>query len=102
MFAGLSNRRRRYILYYLQETRHTDVDALATQIAAWEQDRTLEHVADDHRDRIKHELTHSHLPKLTDYNLIEYDRRSGVVRFVDPPSVLEDALDMTAILEKPD
>lgn len=101
VFDAFADRRRRYTLYYLQDTQHTQLDDLAAQIAAWEQNTTCDAVAVAHRERIYRDLVHSHFPKLADYNLVDYDARSATVRLTDPPPILDDALILAGELEKP-
>ena len=102
VFGGLANKRRRYILYYLQDWEHTDVETLASQITAWEQDASIDEVSDEDQNEVLTSLLHSELPKLADYGLIEYDQRSGALRYTDPPALLEETLALTALVEKPE
>lgn len=44
------------------------------------------------RERLAIQLQHTHLPKLADYGVVEYDRRSGAVRY-QPDPLLEMVLD---------
>lgn len=101
VFAALANRRRRYVLYYLRDHDHAQIDELAVQIAAWEHDILEAEVSGEDVDRISTDLVHSHLPKLEEYGLVEYDRRSDTVRYTYPPSLLDEAVEVTAALEKP-
>lgn len=102
IFGALANKRRRYILYSLQDHGHMDVETLATQIAVWEEDLSIEDVPEDIYESVLSNLLHSHLPKLADYGFIEYDPRSGAIRYTDVPSLLEEALSLFALAEKPD
>lgn len=102
IFGALANKRRRYILYCLHDHTHMNVETLATQIAAWEEDSPIEDIPDDVSNQVFTSLVHAHLPKLVDYGLIEYDDRSGAVRYTDVPSLLEEALALAALVEKPE
>lgn len=73
----LTSARRRYVLYLLAENEHANVQNLAVQIAAWEDDVSLREVSDDRHDRVVLDLFHNHLPRLADDHIVEFDRRSG-------------------------
>lgn len=89
------------LLYHLHDVSHAQVDDIARQVAAWEQDTTIDAVADDHSNRIQMELVHLHLPKLADYQFIDYDTRGGAVRMTALPTLLERVLLLAATVEKP-
>ncbi|AGB39221.1 DUF7344 domain-containing protein [Natronococcus occultus] len=95
----LSNRRRRDVLYRLSEADVTSVDSLAATIAAREASVPAEQLSADDRERVRIELYHTHLPKLADRGLIEYDDRSGTVRWTAPTDVLESLLECCYELE---
>lgn len=100
IFGALGHRRRRYILYYLRDHEHADTDTLATQLVAWEQNTPLTEVSTQDVDQVKTVL-HTHLPKLTDYGLIEYDQRSNTVKYTEPPRLLADILELVSTIEQP-
>lgn len=77
LFDALSTARCRYVLYLLLENEYSNVTDLALQIAAWEEDRSVEEVSDGEHERVSLSLMHNHLPRLADYGFVEYDRRSG-------------------------
>ncbi|MFD1562446.1 hypothetical protein ACFR99_02535 [Haloarchaeobius amylolyticus] len=108
VFDLLSNSRRRYALYYLNE----QPDGVATLETLTENVVSLEQLtgaADGDTDanarvqtdcdyggdttaqhpRIRLELTHTHLPKLEDAGVLEYDQRSEMVRYWGQPSIEE-------------
>lgn len=96
----LTSRRRRFLLYYLQENETGDVEELAIQIAAWEAEIPLDEVSTDHRERVMSQLVHAHLPKLADAQFIEYDRRSETVRYTEPMTLLDRVLRLLSQLEE--
>jgi DNA-binding transcriptional ArsR family regulator len=64
--------------------------------------RLHEEATDTDRAALAIELRHTHLPKLADNGLVEYDRRSGAVRY-QPDDRVETLLDsLPARLSDPD
>lgn len=73
----VSESRRRQTLYCLLSNRTLDIDTIATQIAAWENNESIASVSKQAEESIKIALHHNHLPKLAEVGIIEYDGRSG-------------------------
>lgn len=101
IFGALVHPRRRYVLYYLRDRDRAQTDDLAVQITAWERDVRIEDAPAEASERVHAELVQSHLPKLDDYGFVEYDRRSGAVRYTYPPSLLDDAIELADTFESP-
>lgn len=101
IFGVLSHPRRRYVLYYLRDRETVRTGELAERVAAWERDQSVDEVAGGDVERVETDLRHTHLPKLADYGLVEYDSRSDTVRYVHSPALLDEALDLTASFENP-
>lgn len=81
MFHLLSNQRRRDALEYLAEhDGAVNMRDLAEWIAAREHETTVAQLTSDERQRVYIALYQSHLPKLADYGVIEYNQSRGVVR----------------------
>jgi len=81
MFDLLSNRRRWYSVYYFKhDTTTVELGALATQIAAWENDMELSEVTGTERKRVYTSLQQVHLPKMDDIGVVEFDKRSGKIK----------------------
>lgn len=57
---------------------------IAEEIAAWENDIPVDQLRSSQRQRVYISLYQSHLPKLADYDVIEYNQARGIVR----PTVL--------------
>lgn len=77
----LSHHRRRDVLYYLQEHEVATAETLATEITANETGVSPSDVTPDDREPALIDLYQNHLPKLTDQRVVEFDRRSGAVRW---------------------
>lgn len=93
VFDVLSNPRRRFVLYYLREVEASvELNELARQIAAWENDTDESELTDQDRKRVYVSLYQTHVPKLTDVGLVEYDQDSGTVRLTDRTSVIDEYL----------
>lgn len=81
-FHLLQNGRRRAVLRHLLE--HDDVEVfpvtdVVESIAAWDQDTTAEQLDPNHRKRIYVSLYQSHLPKLHEHGVIDYDREGMTI-----------------------
>lgn len=82
VFHLLQNERRRRVLAYLRE--HDDGDGVDMRdvvdtIAAEEHDTTVQALRSKERQRVYIALYQSHLPKLDDAGVIDYDQRRGWV-----------------------
>ena len=80
LFHLLQNERRRMVLRYLRGTegpvRMRDV---AEQVAAWEHDTTVEELTSKQRQRVYIPLYQSHLTKLDEAGVIDYQQDRGIV-----------------------
>lgn len=84
IFDVLSSARRRYVLYYLREHGgKAEVTELATQIAAWEYDRDVDDLTSQQQKRVYVSLYQTHIPKLADIGIVDYDQDAGVVEMTD-------------------
>ncbi|WP_256299236.1 DUF7344 domain-containing protein [Haloarchaeobius salinus] len=85
LFEALSNDRRRETLRYLlrQEDGKTTKGEVARHIAAHETGKPTEQVTSDERKRVYIALHQTHLPKLDDLGLVEYDSSQGALRLGD-------------------
>lgn len=80
VFDTLSSRRRRYVLHALKRADGpVTLRDLSLQLAAWENDLDVEAVRPKQRKRLYTALHQTHLPKMADMGVIEYDRNRGVV-----------------------
>jgi hypothetical protein len=86
IFDIVSNCRRRYVVYFLKNTRQpTELGTLATQIAAWETDQSMVEVTRAERKRVYTSLQQVHLPKMNDAGLIRFEKPSSII---EPTSLL--------------
>lgn len=76
LFHILRNQRRRFALHHLKHRENAvDVGDLATQIAAWENEVSVEQVTSKQRRRVYNALQQTHVPELEETGLVEVDRR---------------------------
>lgn len=93
VFELLSNHRRRMVLYYLRTNGGSaDVQKLATEIAAMENDVPVDELTSQQRKRVYVSLYQTHLPKMAEMNTIEYDEDGGTVRLADRADDIDDYL----------
>jgi len=91
----LSNQRRRYVLYHLHRTRETvSLRDLAEQIAAWENDVPISELNYKQRKRVYTSLHQTHLPKLDEADIVDYDRDRGTVTLADRAAELDGYLEV--------
>lgn len=88
IFEILSNERRRLVLKYLRQHNGEQVNFrdLVDQIAAWENDTTQGKLNTDDRKCVYTALRQTHLPKLDQFDVIEYDRQRGLI---EPKEIIE-------------
>lgn len=72
------------VLYYLRTHDETaTVNELAEQIAAWENEIDVDELSSQQRKRVYVSLYQTHLPKLAETNIVDYDVDEGTVRLTD-------------------
>ncbi len=80
VFEILRNKRRRYLLHYLKTyDAPVEIGDLATRIAAWECNEPIDAVTSDERKRVYTTLQQTHLPKMDEARIVEYDSDRGLV-----------------------
>ena len=80
VFEVLRNQRRRYVLQYLkQDDRAVELGNLAQQVAAWEYETTTDEVTPEQRKRVYTTLQQTHLPKMDEAGILEFDSNTGIV-----------------------
>ena len=84
VFELLKNRRRREVLHYLYEHDGTaSVSTLSEWIAGRENDVPMEEVTTTQRKRVYVGLYQTHLPKMADAGVVEYDEQTKRVALTD-------------------
>lgn len=97
VFDVLKNRRRRHALHYLkQQDGPVELSELAEQVAAWENDSTVEGISAAERKRVYTALYQSHLPKLDDAGIVEYNQSRGIVELSDRADELDVYLELVS------
>jgi hypothetical protein len=90
VFDILSNPRRRYVLYYLRmEEGPVQLTSLAEHVAAWENDTDVESLDDQQRKRVYVSLYQTHVPKLADSGIVEYDKDQGSVALAEDAGAID-------------
>lgn len=90
IFHILQNQRRRDSLRYLKKADDTvRMRDLAEQVAAWEHDTTLQALTSDERQRVYIALYQSHLPKLDEEGIINYNQSRGIVERTEEAAQLD-------------
>jgi len=80
IFEILKNQRRRYVLKHLRETTGTvQLNELADQVAAWENDKAIGLVSSNERKRVYVGLYQCHLTKMDDSGVIDFDQYRGTI-----------------------
>jgi len=78
VYESLAHVRRRYLCYLLCDRSEVQVDEAVATIAEWEADDDAE-TSTSTRDRIRLSLLHSHIPKLRDNDVVDFDQHSGTL-----------------------
>jgi len=93
VFDILSSPRRRYVLYYLRTTGKTvKLTDLAEQVAAWENETDPEAITEQQRKRVYVSLYQTHVPRLAEAGVIQYDKESGDIVLAEDASNIDEYL----------
>lgn len=83
-YEVLSNARRRHVIHYLlQRDCPVAIRDLSRQVAAWENGIDPDDVTSQQRKRVYTALHQSHLPKLVDTGVVDYDKARGTIAPTD-------------------
>lgn len=84
VFEVLKSPRRRYALYYLKQAGgRAELSEITDQVAAWENEIPPAQLASEQRKRVYISLYQTHMPKLDDAGIVEYDQSRGVVELAE-------------------
>ena len=80
VFEALDHPRRRYLLYTLVNGGNKEaLPYLAAKIAAWEQGTDMSEVTDEKQQKVHASLYHSHIPKLTALEIVDYQEKEDII-----------------------
>lgn len=97
----LSNPRRRYVISYLRKHGEPmSVSDLSDAVAAWENEQPVEELTDRQVKRVYVSLYQTHLPKMNDAGLLDYDRETGIVRSTSAVAELDDYMPESQTAER--
>jgi DNA-binding transcriptional ArsR family regulator len=97
LFSLLSNPRRRFILQHLKGVGEgIELQDLAAEVAAWENETDRDALTDKQRKRLYVSLYQTHIPKLEEAGIVEYDDDSGEIRLTERGSDVNRYLDADA------
>jgi len=86
----LSNARRRFVISYLRDRDEpVELNDLSRDVAAWENDTDVENLTDQQIKRVYVSLYQTHVPKLSESGIVEYDQDSGEVALTSNVSTLD-------------
>ena len=94
VYAALSDRDRRLVLYYVRWRREADVEELADVVTGWRNADVRGMATREERDRVGIELRARHLPILDDAGLVDYDREAGTVARGSLPEAVDSLVEM--------
>lgn len=86
VFDILRNERRREVLEFLRDARTTTLSELAEHVAARENDKPVRELTSSERKRVYVSLYQSHLGKMAEAGVIDYDRSRGSVELREEAS----------------
>ncbi|WP_440010547.1 DUF7344 domain-containing protein [Halomicrococcus sp. SG-WS-1] len=96
VFHLLQTPRRRYVLQYLKDKEGpVEMRDVAEQVAAWENDTTVTALSSDERQRVYIPLYQSHLPKLDEEGVVNYDQNRGTVERTELANRFDKYLDVS-------
>ncbi|MFW5918568.1 MAG: DUF7344 domain-containing protein [archaeon] len=80
VFDLLSSPRRRYVIHYLRQAGEpVELGHLADEVASWENETPVEDLTSQQRKRVYVSLYQTHVPKLEEFGILDYDADAGTV-----------------------
>ena len=103
VFDVLSEERRRYALYYLeQQDGPVPIEELIKQIAAWETNGSADTIPEEKFRDVGLEFYHIDLPKTADLQYVQYDAGTGEVELTGAPPRVDAIISIARVIERPD
>lgn len=89
IFDILRNQRRRFVLQYLKLVDGPiELGEMATQVAAWEYTTDPDEVSPAQRKRVYTTLQQTHLPRMDEGGILDYDADEGLIRATENTETL--------------
>jgi len=84
ILSAVANEHRRATINALDNAseKTLEYDALVDRVAEWVRNEDPRQESDEHRQRVRIALHHTHLPKLEEARIIDYEADTGHVQFV--------------------
>jgi DNA-binding transcriptional ArsR family regulator len=101
LFDLLRNRRRRLVMRYLGEHDRAEIGELAEHVAAVENGTDPETLSSSERKRVYVSLYQSHLPKLAEAEVVDYDKERGTVGRMPAADLLDPHVQPTGGSDEP-
>lgn len=102
IFETLSNRRRRFVIHYLQQHgSETTLGNLVDHVAAWENDQSAEAVTAEERRRVYTSLQQFHLPKMDEKGIVDFDEQTGLIELDEAIESVDIYLEVTEKYDLP-
>lgn len=92
LFDLLGNARRRRVLRHLLEEPTITLTDLSARVAAWENDTPVADLSSRERKQVYSSLYQTHIPRLSDHNVVSYDANERVVRLTSDRDRLRELL----------
>lgn len=89
------------INYLLKEDRPVSIQELSRELATWEFDVDQDELTDQQEKRIYVALYQTHIPKLEDVGVIEYDSDASLVELTDEATQLQPYVEEVPEEERP-
>jgi DNA-binding transcriptional ArsR family regulator len=94
MFDLLGNARRRRVLHNLLDEPEITLTDLSARIAAWENDTTVADLSSRQRKQVYSSLYQTHIPRLSDHDVVTYESDERIVRLTAAPDRLRRFLEV--------
>lgn len=100
LFEVFTNKRRRYILYYVYEiAKPVTIEEIAEYVLVQEAETDVTDLSEKELQPCVLDIYHSHLPKLEQANVVDYDPRSHTVRAWEHAERVQPILEVAKQLE---